>query len=352
MKPARDRALNPALAFALCGAAGVVFSWWRIPLPWMIGPLSVMAVCNFAGAGLRAVPRGREAGQVVIGTALGLYFMPAVAQEVISFWPLLLFAGAFAIALGVLAAWILRAVAGSDATTAFFASVPGGAAEMTLLGEKYGGRPDLIALAQSLRILVVVVVVPIALTTVLGHSRDVYVPVSASLSMGGLMILLGVASVAGALAARLGMPNAFFFGPLVAAIALTISEVQLSSIPTPLSNTAQVLIGCALGSRFERRSLERAPRFVAGILLGVFAAITLCAAMAALIAWAADLSAPTLVLAMAPGGIAEMCITAKVLQLGVPLVTAAHVARVLVLITATGPSYRAAVQLAARLRTL
>ena len=35
----------------------------------------------------------------------------------------------------------------------------------------------------------------------------------------------------------------------------------------------------------------------------------------------------TLVLGMAPGGIAEMCITAKVLQLGVPLVTAFHVTR-------------------------
>jgi uncharacterized membrane protein AbrB (regulator of aidB expression) len=37
-----------------------------------------------------------------------------------------------------------------------------------------------------------------------------------------------------------------------------------------------------------------------------------------------------------------MCITAKVLQLGVPLVTAAHVTRVIVLISTTGPSYRAA----------
>jgi len=45
---------------------------------------------------------------------------------------------------------------------------------------------------------------------------------------------------------------------------------------------------------------------------------------------------------MAPGGIAEMCITAKVLQLGVPLVTAAHVLRVLVLIVTTGPVFRAA----------
>jgi hypothetical protein len=40
-----------------------------------------------------------------------------------------------------------------------------------------------------------------------------------------------------------------------------------------------------------------------------------------------------------------MCITAKVLQLGVPLVTAAHVTRVFLLLVSTGPVYRAALAL-------
>ena len=44
-------------------------------------------------------------------------------------------------------------------------------------------------------------------------------------------------------------------------------------------------------------------------------------------------------LGTAPGGIAEMCITAKVLQLGVPLVTAFHVTRVVVLLLLTAPLF-------------
>ena len=47
----------------------------------------------------------------------------------------------------------------------------------------------------------------------------------------------------------------------------------------------------------------------------------------------------TLVLGTAPGGIAEMCITAKVLQLGVPLVTAFHVTRVVVILLTTVPVF-------------
>ena len=340
MKAARESWINPALALVLCAAAGACFSWLRIPLPWMIGPLVAMAACNFAGIGLRAVRGGREVGQVVIGTALGLYFTPIVAREVISYWPLLLVGGLFAILLGALGGWILRRLTGADATTAFFASVPGGAAEMTLLGERFGARADRVALAQSLRILIVVIVVPLALTYSGAHGTDLYQPAPLPLQWERLAMLLAIGAAAGALLARLGLANAFMFGPLAAAIALTVGEVQLSSLPWGLSNAAQVLLGCTLGARFERRSLQSAPRYVCGVLVSVAAVIAAAVLFAFLLAVVSGLPAPTLVLAMAPGGIAEMCITAKVLQLGVPLVTAAQVARVLVLITTTGPGFR------------
>jgi uncharacterized membrane protein AbrB (regulator of aidB expression) len=46
-----------------------------------------------------------------------------------------------------------------------------------------------------------------------------------------------------------------------------------------------------------------------------------------------------LMLGVAPGGIAEMAITAKVLQLGVPLVTAFQVFRMAGVVLVTGPLY-------------
>jgi uncharacterized membrane protein AbrB (regulator of aidB expression) len=43
---------------------------------------------------------------------------------------------------------------------------------------------------------------------------------------------------------------------------------------------------------------------------------------------------------MSPGGIAEMSLTAKTLQLGVPIVTAFHVMRLSALVLTIGPLYR------------
>jgi hypothetical protein len=351
VKPARDRWTNPALALALCAAAGATFYWLRLPLPWMLGPLTVMAVCNFSGVSLRAPRGGREAGQVVIGTALGLYFTPVVAREVAAYWHLLLLAGVFAMLLGALGGWVLSRAAAIDRTTAFFASVAGGAAEMTLLGERYGARPDRVALAQSVRILAVVVVVPFALTYSGAHGSDLYLPMALPVDWGKLALLLGIAVLAGLLVSALGMPNAFMFGPLAVVVALTVSDVHFSSLPAPLSNAAQVMLGCALGSRFERRSFQSAPRFLGAVLASVAVAMAVAAGFAVLLAWGSGLPVATLVLATAPGGIAEMCITAKVLQLGVPLVTAAHVTRVLVLITTAGPTFRAYRALKVRFRS-
>ena len=351
MKAARDSWVNPALALALCAAAGAAFAWLKTPLPWMLGPLVAMAACNFAGGALRAAPGGREAGQVVIGSALGLYFTPVVAREVAAYWPLLVLAALFAILLGVFGGWTLSHIAGTDRTTAFFASVPGGATEMTLQGERLDARPDRVALAQSLRILMVVMMVPLALTYSGAHGSDNYLPAVARFQGLGLALLLVLSAAAGFAFRKLGIPNAFMFGPLAVVIPLTVSELQFSSLPTALSNGAQVMLGCALGARFERRSLAAAPRYVAGVLASVVVAIVLSAGFALVLAWYSGIAWPTLVLALAPGGIAEMCITAKVLQLGVPLVTAAHVVRVLILITTTGPSFRAARHLRNRFRT-
>ena len=75
------------------------------------------------------------------------------------------------------------------------------------------------------------------------------------------------------------------------------------------------------------------------MLISVLLAMALSAVFGVGLAYASGLHPATLVLGTAPGGIAEMCITAKVLQLGVPLVTAFQVARVVVILLTTVPLF-------------
>jgi hypothetical protein len=127
---------------------------------------------------------------------------------------------------------------------------------------------------------------------------------------------------------------------LIATIVATASGLEFSSASGLLTNGGQVLLGCALGERFSRRFLSDAPRFVGVVLLGIMLMMLLSAGMAWGLAKSAGIFVPSMILAAAPGGIAEMSITARTLQLGVALVTAAHVTRVLIIISLALPVYR------------
>lgn len=338
----RQEVLVPLQALAACIIGGAACQFLRTPLPWMIGPLLAMATLKFSGLHLTAPRGGRELGQLIIGTALGLYFTPQVAREVLGNWYFLIAAALLATALGWICGLFLARYTGTDMTTAFFASVPGGATEMAILGERFGAKADRIALAQSLRILMVVMIIPFTLTFFGAHGTDAYARALIPVDAAGLMQLLALGLFGGALLSWLRIPNAFMLGPLAITIGLTVGELQLSSIPTLISNAGQLLIGCTLGSRFEREFVSKAPHYMLVVALSIVLAIVLAALFAWVLAGLGGLAIPTMVLATAPGGIAEMCITAKVLQLGVPLVTAAHVTRVLILVTTTAPLFRLA----------
>ena len=331
--------LPAARGLAIALAAALLCVWIHAPLPWMIGPLVAVAASRSAGVDCAAPIGGRQAGQWVIGTALGLYFTPEIGQLLLRIGWLLVLGALFALALGYLCAYLLTRFAAVDRTTAVFASVPGGAAEMSVLGERYGARVDEVAAAQSLRIMLVVVVVPWVFAALQLRGADVFHPGAAEVDALGLAELLAATLVGGLLLWRAGVPNAFVLGALAVAIALTMAQVDLSAVPRGLTNAAQLLLGCALGARFERSFLRRAPRFVAAVTLTVLVAMVLSAAFAFALAAVSALHPATVVLATAPGGIAEMSITAKVLELGVPVVTAFHVTRIVVLLTCTAPVF-------------
>jgi hypothetical protein len=339
-----DLKSRAAWARGLAGLAiGIAAGWLcaRIgtPIPWMLGPLFTLAVLRVAGVGVTAPPGARYGGQWIIGTSLGLYFTPQVMREVVGWWPLFAAGAAFAIALGYGAGLLLARLAGIDRTTAVFASVPGGAAEMAVLGERFGARADKVAAAHSLRILLVVGIVPAAFALLRVHGSDPYVPGATAFAPQGLALLLAATLVGSAIAQWFNVPNAFVLGSLAVAIPLTVAQVDLSAVPRVVSNAGQCLLGCALGARFQQDFLRGAPRFVLSVAVSVIAAIGATAGFGWVLAWLSGLPAPTLVLGLAPGGIAEMAVTAKVLQLGVPMVTTFHVTRLVVLLLLTAPLF-------------
>jgi len=337
------------LTLLLALAAALLCVALHTPIPWMIGPLVATALLSMAGVPTASATPLRNAAQWTIGTALGLYFTPAITALVAGMWWAILLAIAWSLALGTLfGAWLQRVHAprfaqfgaGQLRATTYFSGAIGAASEMTLLAERAGARTDLVAASHSLRMVIVTLLVPFAMQWSGLHGLDMLPPAVRDVRLPGLA-LLAVATGAGVLLLRrAGGTNPWFLGALVVSMGITMSGTVLSAVPAWLTSAAQLLLGVSLGVRFTREFVHTAPRWLGSIAIGTLGLLALSAGFAVLLSQATGLHWATMVLGTSPGGITEMSITAKVLQLGVPVVTAFQVCRLIAVLLLVEPAYR------------
>lgn len=352
---AMDREKLTQVVLTLLGAliAAQLCVGLNTPIPWMLGPLLITALASVLGAPTRSSVWLRNGGQWVIGMVLGLYFTPQVGALVVGLWWAIALAVVWALVMGGLfGVWLQRQhtadfdhlTPGAWRATSYFASAIGGASEMTLLAERHGARTDLVAAAHSVRLVIVVVSLPFAMQWAQRHWG---LHVDARLLPGPVvahwpgLLWLGLVTGAGALVMTwLKRTNPWFMGALLASMGLTLSGLNWSAVPPYLSNAAQLVIGVSLGVRFQRDFVQTAPRWLASVATGTMVMMVLSLGFGLLLAITTGLHPATLILGTSPGGIAEMAITAKVLKLGVPVVTAFQVCRLVAVLMLVGPIFQ------------
>ncbi len=329
LRTARRETPGVLLTYVIAAGAGYAAMHLHVPLPWMMGALLATAAQALCGRRPPVLPVGRRVGQMMIGIGVGLTFSRDAALAVLGNLPAMTAAALLTMAAGVAIAQLLARMTGVDRLTAVMASVPGGPADMANLAERYGGDPLTVALAQTFRIALIVTCIPpvMILAGIAGHD-DLTAAAPIPFSPLGLAILTAAASVAIVLLNRLGLANAWFLAPLLLIGGLTASGVRLSGMPFELVAIAQVPLRVSLGTTFERRFLMRSPRLLVATVVCSVLLLAGCGGIAVLLSMLTGLPLASLAVALAPGGLPEMVLTAKVLHLGVPMVTAFHVERV------------------------
>ncbi|MCP9337431.1 AbrB family transcriptional regulator [Stutzerimonas xanthomarina] len=318
---------------ALGGWLASLAGW---PLPWMVGSLLAVIAVRCSGWLVNEVPHGRQAGQWLIASAIGLHFTSEVMQQVLEHFGVILAGALGTLLLSLIGIYILLR-SGTDRATAFFSSMPGGASEMVNLAGRHAAQPAMVAAAHSMRLLLVVLIIPALFTWSL---PPVDAPPPAPVSWPWLAVLLPAGGLLALLWKRLGQPNPWMLGPLtVCAVASAAFDLQLG-MPEGVGQFGQWLIGCSLGCHFDRPFFRSAPRFMLRILLFTLLAMLAAAGLAEALGWAATLNQTSLMLGMMPGGITELCLTAEALQLSVALVTALQVLRLFLVMFLAEPLFR------------
>jgi membrane AbrB-like protein len=320
--------------------AGYLFYRLKTPIPWMIGPMVAVAALNLLGVRMHSPPYARQIGQVILGSAVSLYFTPSVLAALAANLPAIVAATVSVFLVGGLGALTLSRASGVDGKSTFFASIPGGAMAMAVLAERYGAQIAPVAVAHSLRVSLVVISIPFALTYGgFPLEASAYRP-DAALAPLILAPWLGAGFILGEVSERLGLHNGYLLTPIFFGAVLTVSGVELSAVPHWMTDVAQLMFGLVLGARYERAFFARYKLFIPFALLNSLFVLIASIAAGAALAWAFDLPIATMILATSPGGLAEMTITAQALQISVPLVVAFHLFRVVMVNLGTQYIYR------------
>jgi membrane AbrB-like protein len=322
-----------ALSLLIGAGGGFLAFALHLPLAWMIGAMVATTIGSLAGLGLEMSKRLRGFLVVVLGVMLGSAFTPAIIGRVAEWLPSL--AGLLGY-VGIMTAAVslyLRKVAGYDPVTAYFAATPGGLNEMTIVGGAMGGDDRVISLVHGVRILLIALTIPFWFRFFQGYQPSGF-PGSGGFHLPwkdlAALVLCGAAGAPLARFARI--PAANLTGPMILSAAVHLSAVTASRPPAELVALAQVVVGTAVGCRFAGFPVRQIMRIVANSIgqTAIMLALTVGAALT--LHPIAGASILALVLAYAPGGLAEMSLIALSLGIDAAFVSSHHVVRIVMVV--------------------
>lgn len=331
------------LVFAVGLAGGLFAKFTGLPLPMLLGSVvavGAISILGFEPGGAPPkVPAWLRLGFIpVIGLSIGAAFTPDVLREAKGWLPSLLSLVLFVPIAHYASYNFYRRVGGLPAPTAYFSAMPGGFIEAIQMGEEHGADGGLLAALQFLRLILTIILVPLAFAALsggaVGSAAGVMMPGGKGLLDAPEVLGQAAAAIAGFLLGRkLHFPAAALTGPLLIAGLGHLAGVLESSPPRWLIDLTQLIVGTALGTRFVGMVPRTFLRMLWLALLNILLMISLAVGAALILHAAVDERIEAVVLAFAPGGLAEMSLVALSLHLSVLYVTAHHILRIMLAVT-------------------
>jgi uncharacterized protein len=323
---------------------GFLFDFLRIPLPWMLGPLTVTLLYNaLSGQRARWSVRFRNVGLIVIGYSMGRTVTFETTQQILANLPGMAAATLLTVLFSLGTGYITHRRTGISLASGVLGSMPGGLAQMIILSEEVKEADvAVVTFMQMTRVLAVVFIVPFVATYGMAHPHGgMHAPLGVAVPWTLAVLPAILAAPLGAwLAYLVKLPIPFLLGPIFATTAAVLAGCPAPPVPSPLMHTAQLFFGIYMGIVITLESLRRLgkvlPYAVGGAVLLV--AFTYLVAFGLTVVTPAGLLSAFL--ATAAGGVAEMGVVALALGADVAFVVAYQLFRLFSILLVMPPLLR------------
>ena len=334
--------LGLIITAGLIGALAARGLGW--PIPFLLGSMTITAVISLTlyarrGTRLWYPPVLRTIFIAIIGVMIGSTFSPEIfslaGKLVITLSAMIVF-----IALAQLLNFgVFRYLGRYDRITALYAAMPGGLIEAVTLGEKAGGDVETLSLQHFVRIVLVILIIPALFLVFTGEavgSAAGQTLQASPASWKDWLTIFALVPLGIWLGNLLRLPAGHLIGPLMLVAMLHGLGVLQVQGPELLLNTAQLIVGVGLGTRFARSTPRALLSALSLGLVSVLATIALGAVFALVLSGWLPISFATLLISFAPGGVTEMSLVALSLGISPILITTHHLFRILFTVSVAG----------------
>ncbi len=329
------------ITLAVAAPAGFLFYDLRIPLPWLLGPIIATLIYNSLTR--RACwPVGlRDLALIVIGYSMGRTITLETAHQILvtlpSIFAVTLLTLTFSVALGT---FTCRKT-GISLASGILGSMPGGLTQMVLLTEEIKDADlNVVTLMQTIRILAVVFIVPFVATYGIAHLSGAPLPVPLNTGPSTLFSSLPgiVMAPAGAwLAYRLRLSTPFLLGPIFGTAAAVLCGYPAAPVPPLMLGTAQIFFGIYMGLGMTLSGLRQLGKVFPYAVGGAVALVAFTFLLGFGLTFLIPATLLTAFLGTAPGGMAEMGMTALMLHADIATVLAYQLFRLFAILLALPP---------------
>ena len=319
-----------ALGLAIGAVGGFVAEHFHVPLAWMLGPLFFCMGATVAGIPALVPMWLRGNFMLIIGMFLGESF-EGMDPEAVLRWPVSMAGAVLYMPVATFLAYLYyHYVVREDRMTAICSSIPGGLTAVVLISGSLGADERNVALAQSLRIAFVVCMAPLVAFGMMGYAapaQDLYEG-QKLISLTDFAILFGTSLGLIWLLRNSGIPILPMICPLIASALLRLTGTIEGAMPHWLVEVGLLVLGAGVGTRFGGVPFRRLVSFGALTFGGTAVLMATAAIFAVIVSALTGLELIALLLAYAPGGVAEMSLIAFAIDADSGFVAVHHIVRI------------------------
>ncbi|WP_394187585.1 AbrB family transcriptional regulator [Paenisporosarcina quisquiliarum] len=329
--------------FLIAALSGLAFYKIGIFLPWLLGPMIALLLLRQVTKLEFIWPKLlRQIGLIILGVQIGSSFTKQAIELMWYDFPLMILLTVSVVGMALVLSILFMKMSGESLATSILGSLPGGLSQMVLLSEEVKtANSTVVTLMQTFRIFAVVTIVPFLTAWIPKgtHFDELSLTDVTSFNVSHFLFFIGMGVTFFILMKRIHFPLPELMAPILSmAIVQFITDHSVVEVPTLLLIVSQIFVGAHLGLQLEKVSELFTFRLFWSILGTNVLLITFCAFMAYLLMFIHPVNSfLDFFISAAPGGIAEMSITALETGADLSTVTSFHLFRIFFILLLAGP---------------